>query len=181
VLTKLQKHATGRLVLLLFIITMAVYLVIIFYTIPAVTTQAPEMKLFDMSPGGYDLIYAEELLKSIGPVGREAYMKRQLPIDFIYPCLFAVTYALMLVWLFRKRFNEKSRVFLLALIPALAGLFDYFENFGILLMLRSFPNLNELVVQASSFFSIVKSGLTIAFYIFLLFGLLMLFVKRNNS
>ena len=178
---KLQKYATGRLLLLLFIITIAVYLIIIFYSIPKVTAQAPEMKLFDMSPGGYDSIYAKELLKSIGPVGRKVYLTRQLPIDFIYPGLFAVTYTLMLVWLFGKRFDSKSKIFLLALIPALAGLFDYFENVGIILMLRSWPNINPLVVQISSLFSIVKSALTITFYILLLFGFLMLFIKRKNT
>jgi choline-glycine betaine transporter len=37
---KLQKVATGRIVLLLFIITMAVYLIILFYSIPAVISQS---------------------------------------------------------------------------------------------------------------------------------------------
>ncbi len=99
-LKQLQKYATGRVVLLLFIITMIVYMIILFYSIPIVIAQAPSMQLFDMSPKGYSPAYADELLNAIGPIGREAYLKRQLPIDFIYPGLFAVTYSLMLVWLF---------------------------------------------------------------------------------
>lgn len=152
-----------------------------FRTIPAVTAQAPEMKLFDMSPIGYSSDYAKELLESIGPIGREVYLTRQLPIDFIYPGLFSVTYTLMLIWLFGKRFDRESKVFLLALIPALAGIFDYLENVGIILMLKSFPNINSSVVQISSIFSIVKSFLTTAFYILLLFGLLKLLVKRKRG
>jgi hypothetical protein len=79
-IAKLQKYASGRLVLLLFIITTVVYLVIVLYSIPEVVKLAPEMKLFDMSPGGYDAIYAEELLRSIGQTGREIYITLQLPI-----------------------------------------------------------------------------------------------------
>jgi hypothetical protein len=177
---KLQKCASGHLVLLLFIITIFVYMVILFYTIPAVTARAPEMRLFDMSPGGYTHAYAEKLLDAIGPEGRAAYLKQQLPIDFVYPGLFAVTYTLMLVWLFSKSFDLRSKVFLLALIPAAAGLFDYLENIGIIFMIKSFPDLNPYLVSISSTFSILKSLLTIASYFLLCFGFLSLFIKRVN-
>lgn len=178
---KLQKAAMGRVVLLLFIITMAVYSIILFCSIPAVIDQAPGMKLFDMSPSGYSPADAEKLLEAIGPAGRKLYAKRQLPIDFIYPGLFAVTYTLMLVWLFGKRFKPESKVFLLALIPAAAGLFDYLENIGIILMLKSFPNINPMLVYGSSTFSILKSVLTISFYLLLCFGFLLLFIKKGRG
>jgi len=178
---KLQRYSSGRVVLLLFIATMLVYLIILFYTIPSVIDQAPDMKLFDMSPGGYSQTYAEELLLAIGPAGREAYLKRQLPIDFIYPGLFAVTYTLMLVWIFKKSFNAESKVFSLALIPAMAGLFDYLENLCIIVMITSFPALNPNLVKVSSMFSIIKSAFTIAFYILLLYGLLLFCIKRKNT
>jgi hypothetical protein len=175
----LQKYASGRHVLLLFIITMIVYFIILFYSIPAVIAQAPGMRLFDMSPRGYTPTYAETLLKAIGPIGRELYLKRQLPIDFIYPGLFAVTYTLMLVWLFAKRFDAKSKIFLLVLVPAAAGLFDYLENFGIILMLKSFPTISPTLVHVSSMFTILKSVLTITFYLLLCYGFILLFVKRK--
>ena len=177
---KLQRYSSGRVVLLLFIATMLVYLTILFYTIPSVTDQAPNMKVFDMSPGGYSQTYAEELLGAIGPTGREAYLKRQVPIDFIYPGLFALTYTLMLVWIFKKSFNAKSKVFSLALIPAIAGLFDYFENICIILMIKSFPTLDSNLVNVSSMFSITKSALTIAFYILFLYGLVLFYIKKKE-
>ena len=177
---KLQKLATGRIVLPLFLITMAVYLIILLYSIPAVTIQAPGVKLFDMSPTGYNPDYAEKLLQDIGLIGREVYLKKQLPIDFIYPGLFAVTYTLMLVWLFRKRVDKKSKIFFLALVPAAAGLFDYFENIGIILMLKSYPYLNPTVVHVSSLFSILKSVMTISFYLLFFYGILLLFIKRKR-
>jgi hypothetical protein len=176
----LQKYASGRLVLLLLVMTTIVYLVILFYSIPAVIAQAPGMRLFDMSPGGYSPAYAEKLLKAIGPRGRELYLKRQLPIDFIYPGCFAVTYTLLLAWLYGKMFDAKSKVFLLLLVPALAGLFDYFENLGIIMMLSSYPTIDPMLVCVSSIFSILKSVMTLASYLLLCYGLILLFLKRSH-
>ena len=142
IIEKLKTYATGRRVLWLFGITTGVYLAMLLYTIPSVLESAPGMKLFDMSPGGYSYETATNLLDAIGPTGREKYLQRQLPIDFIYPGLFAVTYTLMLLWLFGKRMDPKSKIFLLVLVPAAAGLFDYIENIGILSMLISYPALS---------------------------------------
>ena len=178
---KLNRKISGRLVLWLFGITNCVYLAIIFLSIPAVLEQASEMKLFDMSPSGYSYEYAMELLEVIGSEGREKYLMLQLPIDFIYPGLFAVTYTLMLIWVFSKRFNADSKIFILALVPAAAGLFDYMENIGIVMMLKSYPNLSSGLVQFTSSFSILKSIMTIAFYILLIYGLLLLGIKRKRG
>jgi hypothetical protein len=176
---RLQECTTGRRVLVLLAITISLYMTILFYTIPSVTARAPEMRLFDMSPGGYSQTDAESLLAAIGPEGRNTYLKLQLPVDFVYPGFFAVTCTMTLVWLFRQRFGSGSKVFLLAPVPAAAGFFDYMENFGILLMLRSYPDLSPWLVRIASNFSILKSALTVAFYILLFYGLIVLFVKRK--
>ncbi|MCU7921784.1 MAG: hypothetical protein KZQ88_03710, partial [Candidatus Thiodiazotropha sp. (ex Dulcina madagascariensis)] len=57
----LQKYATGRVVLVLFILTMVVYLTMLFYSIPAVVSFAPDMTLFDLSPSGYTFDYIENV------------------------------------------------------------------------------------------------------------------------
>lgn len=163
--------------MVMFVLTSAVYLVMLVYSIPYVTAKAPEMRLFDMSPLGYSPEYAKELLGAIGPEGRDAYLKIQLPLDFVYPGLFALTYSLMLVWLFKKRLDVNSKLFFLSLLPAAAGFFDYMENLCIIVMLRSYPGIHPGVVRASSTFSQLKSVLTIAFFIVLLCGFLLLFVK----
>ena len=137
------------------------------------------MKLFDMSPGGYSYEYATELLEVIRPEGREKYLMLQLPIDFIYPGLFAVTYTLMLIWVFSLRFRAESKISIMALLPAAAGLFDYIENIGIVMMIKSYPNLSSGLVQFSSTFSILKSIMTIVFFMLLTYGLLLLAAKRK--
>ena len=90
-----QRAATGKAVLGFFIPAMALYSLMLLYTIPQVEQHAPGMKLFDLSPSGYSLDYALELLGALGGKGRDTYLYLQLPVDFIYPGLFAVSCCLL--------------------------------------------------------------------------------------
>ena len=87
----LRGWASGKVVLCLFVITNAVYLVMLSETIPRVQSFAPNMPLFDLSPAGYSREQAISLLKSLGPEGRKAYLFPQLALDFVYPGLFAIS------------------------------------------------------------------------------------------
>lgn len=174
----LQKRATGKLVLILFLITMGVYATIVLYTIPSVLDRAPELRLFDMSPTGYTLEYAQRLLESIGEDGRIRYMSLQLPFDFVYPVLFGLTYTLLLTWIFKRGFSARSRIFYLALVPAFAGALDYAENVGIIIMLKSFPAISPATVAIASTSTVLKSLLTVAFYLLLLAGIIAVGTKR---
>jgi hypothetical protein len=177
----LQERATGRTVLILVVVTLGVYAAMLLYTIPSVLEHAPDMNLFDMSPGGYSLEYAGSLLDAIGADGRQTYLTRQLPMDFVYPGLFAVTYTLLLTWLFNKGFSQRSPIFYLALVPAVAGLFDYLENVGIIMMLRSFPNISAATVAYASVCSVIKSVFTTGFFILLLVGIAALAIRRIGA
>ncbi|MFK7806107.1 MAG: hypothetical protein AB8G95_31040 [Anaerolineae bacterium] len=168
----LQTNITGKLVFILFVLTMGIYATMLIATIPAVQAHAPGLPLFDMSPAGYSFEYAATLLEALGADGRSIYLSQQLPLDFIYPGLFAISYTCLLIWLFRKGFAADSPVFYFAFVPFLAGLFDYIENIGIILMLRSYPNLTTFTVSLTSFTTILKSGCTLVFYLLLLVGII---------
>ncbi len=174
----IQNVATGRTVLIFFIPAMIVYGIMLLYTIPQVGQYAPKMKLFDLLPTGYSFVYANELLYALGVEGRGLYLYQQLPMDFIYPGLFAVSCSLLLTWLFTKSLNSNSKMFYLCLIPIAAGLFDYFENIGIVRMLMSYPDITESLVSITSFLTILKSAFTTAFFVLLLLGII-LFMKRK--
>ncbi len=160
----IQKYATGKNVILLFSITMVVYLTILFYSIPKVVASAPEMKLFDVSPSGYTTEYAASLLNSIGPQGRRAYLSLQLPLDFVYPGLFIISYSLLFAWLLKKNHGVESKLYYALYIPILAGLFDYAENVLIILMLKAYPDLGSGLVAAANMATITKSILSSIFF-----------------
>lgn len=176
----IKNVATGRAVLGFIIPALVVYAIMLLYTIPQVQQYAPGIKLFDLSPTGYSYAYAIELLDALGVEGRNLYLFRQLPMDFIYPGLFAVSCCLLLSWLFTKSLNSNSKMFYLCFVPVAAGLFDYLENTGIVLILLSYPDVTELLVAITSYLTILKSAFTAAFFALLLLGFL-LFIKRQRA
>ncbi len=177
-ITHLQSFATGKTVLGFLIPAMSIYLIMLLYTIPQVMQYAPEMKLFDMSPTGYSFLYAVDLLNALGVEGRGRYLYQQLPVDFIYPGLFAVSCCLLLTWLFSMSINANSGMFYLCFVPVLAGLFDYFENICIVNMLIYYPDITEIHVFTSSSFTIIKSGLTTVFFVILMLGFVFLLKRK---
>ncbi len=140
----------------------------IFGSIPRVRSHGAGMPLLDMKPLGYDLDYVQALLDSLGPSGREAYLEVQLPLDMIYPFLFALTYCLLLAFFLRRLHWFEGPLFYGCLIPPAAGLADYLENMGIIRLLKSYPDLRPGDVAYTSLCSLIKSGLTTVYFLFLL-------------
>lgn len=180
---KIQNYSTGRNVAILFSITMIVYLTILFYSIPKVISSAPETKLFDVSPAGYTTEYARSILNAIGQQGRDLYLSLQLPLDFIYPGLFIVSYSLLFTWLLKKSYALESKAYYAVYIPIVAGLFDYAENVLIIIMLKTYPQLNANLVAVASFATTAKSILSSIFFTLLIVSVIQavwqtLFKKR---
>ncbi len=92
----LKEYSSGKIVFTLFLLTQAVYFTMLYVTIPDVMEHSGGMKILDMQPTGYSPEYARRLLDTLGQEGREAYLWRQIPLDMVYPLLFAVTYSLSL-------------------------------------------------------------------------------------
>ncbi len=174
----IKKFANGKTIIYLMIITFAVYGFMLFYTIPSVMEHSDGIKLFDIQPLGYSFEYAKLFLETLGKEGREIYLFRQLPVDFIYPFLFAVSFSLLLMYLYRKVFNEDSWIYWTCFIPLFAGLFDYCENIGIIIMLTSYPDLSTGLVMITSIYTLTKSLLTIVFWILLLVSLVMIVIRK---
>lgn len=116
-----------------------------------------------------------------GETGRNMYLSLQMPADFLYPGLSAVSYSLLLTWLFARSFEDDSKMFYLALVPMLGGFFDYMENIGIVLMLNSFPDLSQTLVNVASTFTVLKSIFMTLFFVFLFVGILSLIIKKMKS
>ncbi len=184
-LTKFIKgNISGKKVLGLFVLTNAVYVFMLTVTIPKTMGFSNGMKLLDMMPTGYDLNYVSELFNSLGEIGRGTYLTNQIPVDMIYPLLFGLTYCLLLAYFLKKLNKLNVPVTYLCLLPIIAGIADYLENFGIIAMLKSYPELTEIAVKTTSSFSVIKSISTSIFFIALIVILIILgikFVKRNKT
>ena len=176
-----QRVSQGKTVLLLFIITNLIYASMLMFSLPLVSSYAAELVLFDMSPMGYSYIQAIELLTSLGLDGRNSYLFVQLPIDFIYPGMFSVSYALLITWILKQYLPKDSKLFFIAFVPLFAGGFDYLENICIIAMLNSFPDISANLVNTASAFTIAKSGATTVFFILLILALIPIIKRRLGS
>ncbi len=174
----LGKYSSGKNVIILFVITQIIYFLMLLYTIPTVMSYANGMKILDLMPTGYSADYAKRLFDELGIVGRDYYLFRQVPLDMIYPFLFAVTYSLLLTYLFKKSFNTESKLQFLSIIPLFGGFFDYLENIGIITMLSYYPKFSVMLANVTNLFSILKSISTTLFFVLLVIGIVGFIVKK---
>lgn len=177
----LRKNISGKKVLILFIATISVYVFMLATTIPSVMQYSGGMELLDMMPGGYDTGYVMKLFHALGEPGRDNYLYRQIPVDMIYPLLFALCYPLMIAYVLIKLGKFEGRLFYLCYLPVFSGLFDYLENIGIIVMLKSYPDISTGLIQTTSIFSVCKSVSTTIFFVTLIVLLIILAINKIRT
>jgi hypothetical protein len=150
-------------------------------SIPKTMEFSNGMKLLDMMPTGYDLNYVNELFTSLGENGRLTYLTNQIPVDMVYPLLFGLSYCLLLGYFLKKLNKLNSQYSYLCVIPIITGIADYLENIGIIIMLKSYPELKETSVYTTNIFSVIKSISTSIFFIALIVILIALGIKVLNK
>jgi hypothetical protein len=176
----IEKNISGKKVLGFFILANLVYTFMLTVTIPKTMEFSNGMKLLDMMPTGYNLNYVSELFTLLGENGRLTYLTNQIPVDMIYPLLFGLSYCLLLGYFLKKLNKLNSLYSSLCLLPIVAGIADYLENIGIIIMLKDYPELKESTVYATNIFSIIKSFSTSIFFITLIVVLITLGIKVLN-
>ena len=176
----IEKNSSGKKVLGLFISTNLVYTFMLMVTIPKTMEFSNGMKLLDMMPTGYDLNYVSKLFSLLGENGRLTYLTNQIPVDMIYPLLFGLSYCLLLGYFLKKLNKLNSPYSFLSLLPIIAGIADYLENFGIIIMLKNYPEIKVTTVYATNIFSVIKSISTSLFFIALIAVLIALGIKVLN-
>lgn len=177
----IDTNLTGKKVLLLFLLINIVYAVMLVVTIPKTMIFSNGLKLLDMMPFGYDLEYIKLLFETLGENGRNVYLWNQLPVDMIYPFLFGVGYCLVIGYFLKKLNKLDSVFFYLCFLPLIAGIADYAENFGIIIMLNNFPDFSPNTAKITNVFSIIKSTSTTAFFVALIVTLLILGIKKMKE
>lgn len=174
----IKRKASGKNVILFFVLSNTIYFIMLLITIPWVHQFSHGMKILDLMPLGYDADYVRDLFQQLGQQGRGIYLYYQLPLDLIYPFLYAVSFALMFTWFLGKIIKPNSQLFQFAVIPLLAGTFDYLENFGTIAMLAIYPNFSEWLANMTSVFSLLKSILVTLSISAVLLVLVIFLVKK---
>jgi len=164
----IRNHLQGRKVLSFFIVANIVYVLMLTVTIPNVMEHTEGMKLLDMMPLGYDSEYVDSLFSTLGQVGRDSYLYRQIPLDMLYPILFGISFCLVLAYFLNKLNKLRAPFLYLCLLPLLAGAADYAENIGIITMLTDYPEISRNAVTMTNSFSLLKSICTTLYFLVLI-------------
>jgi hypothetical protein len=90
-----------------------------------------------------------------------------------------VTYTLLQALILKHGFKSTSPIQWLCFIPIFAGLFDYLENVGIIVMLKRYPDFSPMRANITCVFSIAKAAFTTIFWLLLLVGALTILKKRS--
>jgi len=165
--------------------TLAVYLTMIFWTLPYISSEAGGLWVFDLRSTGYTHTEAVAFLTALSDAGREMYRTTQFYLDAVFPPLLGL---LVIVLAFKlSRHTTLSlwvyaHVFNLTMIAAVAGcVFDWLENAAVQDMLVRVPaTVTELAVDQASFWTQLKAGSVTISFLCLIVLAIARFIKRDR-
>jgi hypothetical protein len=149
------RFPSGRLVVALLVLSVALWAPLSFVTVPHLQQSAGGLPPFDVRLRGYGYEEARALLLALGEAGRAYYLNPELVLDTIFPPIYAASGALALWWLTMPgRLCDGAvpmawRVTLVA-FPVAELVFDGVENFCIAKMIWTWPDLSPGLVRVAS-------------------------------
>lgn len=160
-----------------FAATLGVYLVMLAWTLPAITTAAGGLAPFDLRPTGYSFDEARVFLAALTPEGSTLYRGVQQRLDIAYPALLAATLVLAILLLSPAGLGRWRWLLAAAALPGMV--FDYLENAAVAAMLDGgAAALTPELAAAASRWTLLKSAFsTLAFTVLLV--LLALWLVRR--
>ena len=156
-----KQFPSGFLVAVLLTASGLLWAVMFFGPLAHLSRLSGSMTPFDIRPWGYSYAEARAFLEAIGAEGRAYYASPELILDAFYPPLYAVSRGLALWWLTMPGRIGKATVPLkvrwaLIAVPILMATLDVVENACVAVMLWTWPDLSNTVVELSSFATQVK-------------------------
>jgi hypothetical protein len=154
-----QQHATGRAVLVLLGIFVALVFILNFTDLPlssrALLAQSRGLVILDANIG-YSPDEAYALFEALGPEGRQLYRYLHL-VDLFFPIIGMLFFATLIAWLLRHIVSPHHPAQRLILFAPAGMLADYAENICIWLMMLAFPQRLDGVAQLANFFTLFKA------------------------
>ncbi|BAJ63522.1 hypothetical protein [Anaerolinea thermophila] len=181
-LTLLNKYASGKILILLFMALIPFNLLIF----PAMQMElsrralTSDAHMLDVQIG-YTAEQALDEISQLGVQGKQWYRLITWTADLVYPALYSTFFALLLAFLLRVVSVTDSRFSLVPLVPFLMALMDYGENIAITVALSAFSQPSEGILALASVLSALKwaCGIVILlFVVLLLFYLLFRMLKK---
>lgn len=178
ILGLINKYSSVRNTIFFFLVTHLIYGAMLFLTIPRIVQYSNGERILDLLPKGYRAEYVQNLFEILGSSGRATYLFNQIPLDMLFPMVFAITYSFLLSLIIRSIFSKESNAHYLIFVPILAGIFDYLENICIIVMLGIYPNFLHWLADLASVITIIKSIFYMFVFVLLGVGIFILCLKK---
>jgi hypothetical protein len=123
--------------------------------------------IFDLRTG-YSVIDVITYFDFIGEEGLYTYRSILLWEDLFFPLTNGLLYSLAIIYFFKRSFINIPQLGLLGIFPFISMIFDYLENFSIVNLIDTYPDINATTVALASSFTLLKWG-------FMILGLMILF------
>jgi hypothetical protein len=178
----LKTFATGKTILSLFVLLMI-------FSIFLIPSAGNRIESISNGVGFIDLLLSytpetiQTMLSSYGNEGISFYKNFTITIDIFYPVIYSLFLSLLIAWLLKKSVSVESKIHYLSVVPLFAGIFDWFENINILIMLYSYPNLSSFVANLSSVCTSIKWGFSLLSTIVLIIAIIFYIrskIYKNN-
>lgn len=103
----------------------------------------------------------DTFLSGIGSDGRTLYLFHEITLDALFPLTYAIAYTLLIAELVRACGQLQTPLKYLVLLPFAIALFDLLENIHILVAVRSYPAIDELLVKGLAAANMAKHLLSL--------------------
>lgn len=118
----------------------------------------------------YTASQAHAVLAELTPAGRLVYLRFLARVDSLFPLVYSITLAVLLLVVFRKAFPAGHALYKWSLLPLAVAAFDYMEDASIITMLHRYPESAGWVASAAGYFTLAKSVLLDLTLLLLLLG-----------
>jgi hypothetical protein len=160
------EFAAGTKPLIITLIGVLIMLLLVFPALP-INGQMIDLKL------SYSLADIQAAMLQYGADGRAVYAIASATVDTLFPVLYVTFFAGLLY-----RFRPSQRLWVIAFLPVLAGVWDLCENAQIITMLVQYPDLSARQVAVASFFTSVKHLLGAVYEVTAVLFLLIFTLRR---
>jgi len=180
---KLERLATKRGLIVLFLLSHTVLLLMMLFTFPRINAKFGT-QAFDLKTFGYSQSEALMMLRNLDQSTVDFYLFPQLfLLDLLYPILLALFLSTAIIRLSDLIKISRDHVFSnLFLLPFIAMIIDYFENIMISLMILNPTSVPLGLIKTASVFTQMKAGFTtLSWLVIIILLVIWVIDKRKNK
>jgi hypothetical protein len=120
-------------------------------------------------------------IDSFGESGRKVYIISSLTADSLFPVSYSLLFSISLTLLYQRAFPTENLIQRFHLFPFGILVFDFLENFSVVIMMLAYPLRLSWLARLASIFTMSKWSALASTIVLVLVGLVGLMVVKNRK